>query len=122
MYKIKYYLWCLHPMLIFLPILTGAHFIFGAFYAVFNVIMYFLIISSAHNLFNKQVMIWNMVIVDIAAGISAIIIVILLSRLQILLYSSDIVRGILILVGLNQLYMLSRSNYKERVLARKGIY
>jgi len=121
MFKIKYYLWCLYPLLVFLPLLAAAHFIFGAFYPVYNVIMFFLVISSAHNLLNKQVMLQNMIIVDIAAGILAVVIVFFLSRFQMLLYSSDIPRGILILAGLNQLFMYSRNNYKERVSVRKGI-
>lgn len=122
MYKIKYYLWCLFPLLIFLPLLAIAHFLFGAFYSVYNVILFFLIISSAHNLLNKHVMIQSMIIVDIATGILANVVVFLLSQLQILLYSSTIPRGILILVALNQLFMYTRNNYKERIAVRKGIY
>lgn len=122
MYKIKCYLRCLYPLLFFLPLLTASHFIFGAFYPVYNVLMYFLIISSAHNLFNKRIMFQNMVVVDIAAGITAVIIVFLLTHFQIFLYSRDLFRGVLILVGLNQLYMHSKNNYKERVAVRKEFY
>jgi|GEM_PF-3112786 len=121
MYKLKYYLRCLYPLLIFLPVLAAAHLIFGTFYPVYNVLLYFLIISSLHNLLNKQVVFHNMIISDIIAGLLAVGIVIFLSRFQFLLYSSAIPRGIVILIGLNQLFMHSRHNFKERMSVRKKL-
>jgi hypothetical protein len=61
-----------------------------------------------------------MIIADIAAGLSAVGIVFLLSQFQILLYTGAIPRGILILAGLNQLFMHSRNNFKERMSVRTG--
>jgi phage-related holin len=120
MYKIKNYLRCLYPLLFFIPVLAAAHFVFGAFYPVYNVLLYFLIVSSLHNLLNKQVVFHNMIFADITAGMAAFGIVFLLSQFQFLLYTNTISRGILCLIGLNQLFMYSRNNFKERMSVRKG--
>jgi len=122
MYKLKYFVKCMAPLLAILPLLGAAELFFSAFYIMFNAIMLFFIISSAHNLFNKQYMIRNMALVDIAASVLSTLLVFAFYHMQFYLYTGEKLRGILILIFLNQLFMYSRYNYKERAAVRKGIY
>jgi hypothetical protein len=117
MSRIKYYLTCAKPLLIFLPLLA-AGFIFGLFYHVYNVILLFLIFSCFHNLFNKKIKFQNMLIVDISLAVISLALLYICGLLNITLYASTEIRGILILVCLNQLFMYSRKNYKERIAVR----
>lgn len=122
MNRVMYYLVCMRTLLIFLPLLAAAGLFFDAFYPAYNVILLFLILSSAQNLLNKRIMIHNMVLVDIAAAVAAVALVFICDLLNIPLYASSVTRGVLILICLNQLFMYSRNNYKERVSVRKGYY
>ena len=110
------------PLLFFLPLLAAVEIFLGAFYPVYNVVLLFLILSSVHNLFNKRIMIENMALVDIGAFMSSVILVYICGQFHIGLYSNTMMRGVLILICLNQLFMFSRYNYKERVLVRKDFY
>jgi hypothetical protein len=121
MYRVKYFLTCAKTLLIFLPFLA-AGFLFGAFYPVYNMILLFLILSITHNLLNKKIMIQNMVITDIIAATASAVLVYFCGMLNIPLYSGAAMRGLLILICLNQLFMYSRNNYKERVSVRKRFY
>lgn len=123
MFKIKNYLKYGLLLLMYLLILTIAEIFYNdSFYVAFNLIMFYLIISSGHNLFNKYIMFRNMLIVDFASCLLSIIFVYVCFSLNFLLYTSSKPRGIIILFCLNQLFMYSRNNYKERVTVRKGIY
>ena len=122
MYRVKYYLACAKTLIIFLPLLAVAELFFDAFYPIYNVILLFLILSSAHNLLNKQIMIRNLTLVDIAAFVMSAALVFVCGLLNMKLYTSTLTRGVLILICMNQLFMISRNNYKERVSVRKGNY
>jgi len=108
-------------LLIFLPFL-GAGFVFGAFYPAYNMILLFLILSIAHNLLNKKIMIQNMVIVDVVAVAASVALFYICTKFNIPLYSSTLMREVLILICLNQLFMYSRDNFMERVSVRKRFY
>ena len=120
MYRLKYYLTCTKTLTVFLPLLAASELFFGAFHLVYNVILLFLILSCIHNLLNKRIMVKNMLVVDIIALVTSILLVYICGLLNIFLYTSTMLRGILILICLNQLFMFSRNNYKERVSVRKG--
>lgn len=121
MHRVKYYLTCAKTLIIFLPMLAVAELFFDAFYPIYNVILLFLILSSAHNLLNKQIMIRNLTLVDIAASVLSAALVFVCGLLNMKLYTSTVIRGVLILICMNQLFF-SRDNYKERVSVRKGYY